>query len=320
MKRFSKEELVKNDKLKDLTPEQFAALESIAKLFEDEIYDGATKKIYKQLDDDIFEATGERKDDPTKSYNFMKEKLKGMASTITTLQNDKKTFEDKISDLETKIKEGKGDEALQTKVKELTDKLKENNDKLETLKNHHKTELEKVTKERDSLVTSIDKGIIRENFHGNFTRKKDFDEDIFNSVQNMAMERVLSKYEPEIIDREKNQIRWKNKETGKIEYDPNTLNAKTGADLLLEDASFSKVIEAGQKQPGTGGPGAGGGVEKKVAKISDAKTRVQADTLIRKQAHEAGLKQGTEEYDTYIRDSWAANKVDSLPYTEPVEG
>ena len=116
--------LAENPALKDLKEDQIKAITTLSKNDEDTVVGARIGEIYKDIDKDIEEITGEKKPGHVKTYKHLKQVLsdyKEEAKTAGTAKALKKKVADleaERDDLNKKLEDSSGDEALKTKLEQ----------------------------------------------------------------------------------------------------------------------------------------------------------------------------------------------------------
>lgn len=309
-----------NEILKELTPDQVKAIETLSANDEEESIRLKTGKIYGDLERDMNEFGLEKpegwksKDGKTQIYHFLKEevypKVKEYSSASGTIEDQKK----KISELEEAIKNNAGDEALKTKLSDALSKLSAMETKVTETETTWKSKYEEKANEVTNLMVNseFDKGLSGLKFKD----EKMIPADIRNIAISNAKQSVMNQYDPDFIDAEdgsgKKVLVWRKKGSGEIARNPsNGLNPFTASELLMQDKGMKSIIDEGRQQPGSGSrdddPGSGG----EIMDLGQAKTQIQADEIIRQTLLKKGLT-GVEllkEHDKVRKESG----VDKLP-------
>ena len=129
-----------DDKLKELSSDQIAAIIALSKKDEDLVIG----RIHDKYDQDIKALTGIEKPNNTKTYVYLKDavgKLKSDADNkATTLQSQIDTLKTEKSDLETKLKNNAGDAALKAKNEQLEQTIKDKETALTQAKTNYEKE------------------------------------------------------------------------------------------------------------------------------------------------------------------------------------
>lgn len=209
------------------TPEEQTFLENYKKSVIEAEFDPQTSKIYKGIDDDIFEVLNERKKPTEKTYDFLKTKLK-----------DLKSRAEKVADMEAEIaslKLSKPDDAKLQEIRDLQNQIKK-------IKAQHDDELSAFAKKtQKSLIKSdIERGLMDLKIKTS----------IPDSVKQVYVDRIIDELADNaemrdnvivFLDGEKKALR-----------NPATMAPYTARELLKE--KMKDLLETGHAQPGVGIP------------------------------------------------------------------
>jgi hypothetical protein len=186
-------------------------------------FDPQTSKIYKGIDDDIFEVLGRRKKPTEKTYDFLKTELKGL-----------KSQSEKVAELETEIttlKQSKPDDAKLQEIRDLQNQIKK-------IKAQHDEELTEFSKRtQKSLIKSdIERGLMDLKIKTTIpdSVKAVFVDRIIDELSNTA---EMRDGQIVFLDVEKKALR-----------NPATMAPYTAKELLAE--KMKDLIEVGHVQPG----------------------------------------------------------------------
>lgn len=140
-----------NEPLKDLTDEQLTIIVALSKRDEEQVIGKRIGEIYSDLDKDILEATGINKGGPAeKTYAYLKRAFKERIDSV-----DVKVYEDQIEALK-KEKDDLLKSGNDKKVAEIQKQLNEKIDRIEKMKDAHKTALEAKDKEISDQLKTMD--------------------------------------------------------------------------------------------------------------------------------------------------------------------
>jgi len=304
-------ELIKGSSLlKDLTEEQVTAITQLSTNDENIVIGKKFKEVYDQLDNTIEASTGIKRNGDEKTYKYLEratKKLKEDSTPSEELTKQIETQKATIEDLNKQIKEGKGDEALKTKLAEAEQNLtkakadyKTLQDSTTELKNTHAKELfdYKVGNEFKSATGSLK-----------------FNDGINEIAQKTLVDSVASKIKSEYtaVFGEDGKVTYKDKDGALLTNKDNGLEPFTTAELFQREFNAMGVLKVTDSKGGAGGKqtppgGAGGSVS-----IAGAKTRQEATEAINKQLLENGMTIGSSEYDEALQSAYKENKVSELP-------
>jgi uncharacterized membrane-anchored protein YhcB (DUF1043 family) len=315
---LNKEMLKANDQLKDLTPEQLAAIIILSENDENQVIAKKTKAFWDNIDADVLAATGEAKPATTKSYDHLKtvlaeaKKGKGSLDTLKAQLADKETA---IADLQKKLKDGAGDEAVKAQLADLQKKYtdeqaraKNLEDQLATEKNKYEDQL--AGKDKDYLEVIV--GGFMDAAVTGATYKDGYDKEVVQVVLANAKAKVLGMGTPELTEVDGVRTAIIRNEDGLPIPNPNNLQKPfTIQELYLQE--IQPVLKGSAKKTGTGGtPGAGGNPS--TLDLSGVKTQVEATQRIQEYLKaQDGLKAGTAAFEKEEVKLWKENNVGDLP-------
>lgn len=310
-----------------LTPEVLKANESLATLTDDQVAAIATLSVNDEatvintkigehhglIEKDVKEISGIDKQEGEKSYDYMKRVLgdyKSKSGGSQELQTKITAQETKIKDLEQKIADGKGNEAMAQKLKDAEGKLTQLQTQYETDKKTWETEktgfAEKIT------------GIQVNSEFGKATAglkfKAGYPEGVQKTLINSTKESILGKYKPDWVEADGVKTMVFRDEKGEIVRNKaNGLNPYTAQELISE--SLKEVLDPGKKTTGTGTeePGKGGTDKIEVVDIAGAKTQVEADELITKHLLQIGETRGSASFAEKQKKIREENGIAKLP-------
>lgn len=294
---LNKELIVQNEALKTLTDEQITALETLSSNDENTVIAKKTGEIHGAYEKDL-EAAGfkkpegwKSKDGKTQVYHYLKEAVLPVAAGAATLKTDLETERAKIKDLETKIASGATDEVLKQQLKDANKKFED----LNGLYTKDKTEFEtKLTAEQSKLNNTLIDFEIEKGLAGlKFKDEASIPVSVRNAFIENSKAKILSQNKPDFIDNGKGgrALVFRN-EKGEILNNPeNGLNPFSAQDLLKRE--LKDILEVSKSQGGAGGGNGGKGGGAATLDLSEAKTQVQADTMIREHLMQLGETRGS---------------------------
>ncbi len=306
------EELIKQQApLAELTEEQIRAIVTLSVNDEGTSIGKRIGEIYGAIDDDIYQSFGIAKEQGEKTYDYVKR----VGATVKSKLDEAKEYDEKMAtlqqektDLEDKIKSGKGTEAISQKLKDTTDKL-------DQMKKQHQKEIEEWKKKAAESEGRVSRLLIDNQFEKALmgkTFKPEVGEDLQNTIVEGAKTKILSSFTPDFVDDGKGgQIMVFRNKDGQIQNNPdNGLNPYTAEELLIKELKPA-MAETGQAGTGSKKPG-GKGTQPDVM-VSEAKTQMEADNIIVKDLLAKGLAKGSEQFDAEQKRIRSENKVDELP-------
>ena len=294
---LTKEMLAENPALKDLDEKQIKAITTLSKNDEDAVLGARIGEIYKDIDKDIEEITGEKKPGHVKTYKHLKQVLteyKEEAATAGTAKELKKQVSDleaERDELNKKLEESSGDEALKTKAKKLEKDLKLAKDELSTFKKTYedektafeeKLELQKKQASQTNIEREFDKVEANVKFIGTVP------ETIRKETLAGRRAALLSTLKTDEIDDGEGGTRTVFLgEDGKVlRNKANNLEPYTAGELYAE--KITDLVDKGRSQKGGGSkPPSGGGSGNgdrtpSSADLSGARSRQEAMTMAKK--------------------------------------
>lgn len=292
---LTKDLLGQNEVLKTLTPEQVQAIETLSTNDENTVIARKVGEIHGAYEKDLADFGFKKpegwrsKDGKTQIYHYMKEEVLPKITGVKELETKLSTAEGKVKDLETKIAAGATDETLKQQLK---DAQKQFND-LQSLYTKEKTDWEgKVKTEQEKLNSTL----VDFEFQKGLTGMK-FNPEIPDPVREAFVSNVkneiLSEYKPDFVQKGAGKVLVFRDSKGEIVTNPNNaLNPMTFSDLL--GGKLESILLKEKDKGGAGGSGGKGGAGSTID-LSSAKTQVEADSIIRNQLMEQGLKRGTAE-------------------------
>lgn len=310
---LTNETIKANALLSALTDEQLSAITTLSKNDEDVVIGKRIGEIYRDMDDKISNITGVKREGDEKTYIYLERattSLKENASKVTDLSKQIDDLTKEKGRLEKTIADGNGDAEIKRQLTQANLDL-ENirgqyntlNDEYTAAKSTHKTELHDLKVSTD--IASAIQGI---------AFKKDIPESATKVLLDQAIAKIKS-YNPEYVDNGNNGrvLVYKDKDQAIMRNKENKLEPYTTSELLRSELKTMGVLDDAQKAGGAG-TGAGGGTDGKVTiPISGAKTRMEANQIIKDQLLAQGLTVGSDDYQKQMNEAWVDNKISELP-------
>ena len=309
------EMLRQSSALAGLTDAQFTAIAEMSKNDENTVIGTKIGALHGQYDADILGITGIKKKDGEKSYDYAKRVLgeyKTKAESVKTIQTQLTAAQAQVTELQSKLEKGAGDEALKQQLKDAKAQVTQLQTQLQTKEtefNTKKAEFDKTIKD-----THVDYAFQAATAGLKF--KSGITEPIQKTLLNAAKAEVLAKGAPDFIEDgqggKKLVIRGAD---GNILNNPkNNLNPYTLQELVME-TSLKDVIDTGRQQQGggTGGFGSGSGGTGGTLDLSGIKSQVEADKAIEAHLLASGLTRDSQEFADQSLQLRTENNVASLP-------
>lgn len=305
---LTKELITKN--VQDLTEEQVSKIIKLSENAFQEAISTRIGEVHGQYDADIKSVIGQDKPGGVKTYEWLKNVLSDLKTKAEAGSPELEKLKAEKADLEKKIKDGAGGEAIKQQNADLQNRINE-------LQNKYKTDAkaweDKVRAEQEKAV-----GLrIDHEFQKALTGIKFKPEDVMpKSVREVyvdaAKAKILSSAKPDWIDDGQGGQRlvFRNA-AGQVMNNPeNALNPYTPAELLLKE--ISPIVDMGKQQPGggttPGQPPAGGAFS-----LNGAKTQPQAAEAIREHLLGRGIENASEKFQEEFNKMWDEGKVSTLP-------
>lgn len=297
---LTKETIVANEALKDLTEEQISAIATLSENDENTVIGQKFGEVYRQMDSTIEKATGIKRNGDEKTYLY----LERAANAFRDKYSDYDTLKGRITDLEGQIAKGGGEEVksqLETAKAELAATKEQFNAvkaELDKAKADHMEELNNIR---------IDEEIARAKEGINF--KKGFSDAVMSTLIGQAVANVKAK-NPAFED--KNGVRtliFHDENGAPLNNAENKLNPFTAKELLIKEFESMDILER-QSAKGAGGRQSSGSQGVSLAGIS---TQVEAGEAIEKMLAQMGIAKTSLSYKEKYDELWNSNKCDALP-------
>lgn len=277
-----------NPDLAALTDVQLAQIATLSANDEATVINTKIGEHHGMIEKDIKEVSGVEKNNGEKSFDYMKRVLtdfKTKAVVPTELQTKIATQEAKIVDLEKKITEGKGNEAVAQKLKDAEDKL----NALQTQFDTEKATFATKETEWNTEKTTIKVGTALEKATSKLTFKAAYAPSVQKTLIDSAQKTILGKYKPDWLEAGgETTLVFRDAKGEIVRNKANGLNPYTAAELITEE--LKDALDPGKKQDGTGTKPVDGKVETvDIVDIGTAKTQVEADELIIKHLLQKGM-------------------------------
>lgn len=309
------EMLRQSSALTGLTDDQLNAIAEMSRNDENTVIGTKIGALHGQYDTDILSITGIKKKDGEKSYDYAKRVLgeyKVKAESAKTIQAQLTAAQAQVTDLQSKLEKGAGDETLKQQLKDAKAQVAQLQTQLQTKEtefNTKKAEFDKTIKD-----THVDYAFQAATAGLKF--KSGITEPIQKTLLNAAKAEVLAKGTPDFIDDgqggKKLVIRGAD---GNILNNPkNNLNPYTIQELVME-TSLKDVIDTGRQQAGggTGNFGSGSSGTGGTLDLSGIKNQVEADKAIETYLLANGLTRDSQEFANQSMQLRTENNVASLP-------
>ena len=292
---LTKDTIIANDQLRDLSDEQIEAVVTLSQNSEDELFRVKMGEHYRKLDASIEEHSGVARNGDEKTYDYLPRAIEVMKAQYEAKE---KALKDEYNALK-----DKGDDGLKSKIESLTKELETAKSEYQTLKESAETDKTNYAKALNDY--KIDNEIAR-SLDG-IAFKSEINAELLATAKERAINNIKSK-NPTFEERDGKQ-RLVFYEGDKILLNKeNQLNPYTAKELLVEEFSKLDVLNSRPKA------GAGGtGNKPKGGSSVIAETQTEAMSKIDEIVRGMGFKKGNADYQAEVNRLWAENKCSSLP-------
>lgn len=295
-----------------LTDAQRATIISLSANDEDRVISAKTRELHNLYDDTFGGLLGVKKRDGEKSTVFWAEQmeaLKQAAAGDGTLKAQLEALQAEKAALETKIKGGKGTEALEQQLADKDNLIQQLQGKVADTAKEWQGKYEQATAESSQIRIEheFDKALTGVKFKP--------DSIIPGEVRSTFIENaktsLLNQYQPDWVDNGAGGKKLVFRKEGEIARNPdNMLNPYSPGELLAK--ALAPILDTGKEQPGGGTQPGGNGRSGAIA-ISGARTQAEAAELITQDLMALGMARGTDAYQAAFDKAWAGNNVPALP-------
>jgi len=314
---LTRETIIANAALANLTDDQIKALETLSTNDENTVIGKKTGEIYREMDTKIKEITGVERNGDEKTYLYLARAATGLKDQVKDLEGFK-TQVDTLTKEKTRLEKAISDGATDAETKKQLTQAKADltaiTNQYNTLKTEHDTA--KTTHEQAIFDVTVKHDLSAAT--AGVKLKAELPKSVTDLLLNQALDKVKA-MKPEYIDNGQGgkQLVFKD-EAGAIMRNPeNQLNPFTAADLVQKELKALGVLDEGRKAAGGGTGGEGGqggqGGGGTVIDVKSAKTRVEANEAIGATLMAQGLTVGSDAYDAAMTQAWRDNNVAVLP-------
>lgn len=295
---LTKDTIVANDLLKDLTEEQISAIATLSQNSEDELFRVKMGEHYRKLDASIEEHSGVARNGDEKTYDYLPRAIDAMKGAYETSLQRIKAENDSL-----KANSDKGDEGLRSKIESLTKELETARGEYQSLKDNAEEERKGFAKALNDY--KIDSEIARA-FDG-ISFKSGINAELLSTAKERAIANIKGK-NPSFEDRDGEQRLVFYDGDKPLLNKENQLKPYTTKELLVEEFSKFDILNSRPKQ------GAGGNGNKPTGGSSVlAATQTEAMNKIEAMVTGMGFRKGSADYQAEVNRVWAENKCSSLP-------
>lgn len=294
---LTKETIVANEVLANLSDDQIAAITTLAQNSEDELFRSKMGEHYRRLDESIEEHSGVARNGDEKTYDYLPRAIDAL----------KGTYEDTIKGLRGEIatlkKDGTPDAALQAKFDEQSKELTATKKAYASVKE----ELEQAKVEHEKALTGvrIDNEITRAMDGIEF--RAGLNAELLATAKERAIAAVRGK-NPTYEEKEGEQRLVFHEGDEPMLNRENALKPFTAKELLLKELGKFDIL-ATRPAKGTGADGP----KPKVLNTIGATTKQEAMEAIEKEVLDKGFVKGSADYQAEVNRLWVENKCSELP-------
>lgn len=301
------DDIIKNDKFKNLTEDQLKDLKEVYSNNEQIAVNEVTKRNAQRLEDEIFAITGTDKDG-RKWFDYAKDELKRLKE-LSSSSVDVGKYKTTIAELEDKIKNNTGDEALKQKLMDKEAVIQKLQTDIPQIESRYKSQISELQNNyaRTAASTELMKYTLGK------TPANGISKEIADELAQTRINSFLSSYTPETIEENGKQVLQFRDSSGEILSNPNdsrrpfTPDTK-GAELLGD------IFQAPQKKAGAGtSPANGNGAKVTIDSLQGVKTQMDAQPIIEGFLRAEGLERGSEEYTARKNEIRESNNISELP-------
>lgn len=294
---LTKETIVANESLANLTEEQVAAIATLSQNSEDELFRQKMGEHYRKLDASIEEHSGVARNGDEKTYDYLPRAIDAMKGgyeeTIKTLRSENETLR----------KEGTADAALQARFEAQTKELNATKKEFNALRE----QFDKANLDHAKALEGIriDNEIARAMDGIEF--KAGLNAELLATAKERAIASVRGK-NPTFEERDGEQRLVFHEGDEPMLNRENQLKPFSAKELLMREFGKFDILNS-RPSAGAGGEGKQPSAPSSLA----ASTQMQAMEAIEKMALEKGFAKGTADYQAEVNRLWVENKCSTLP-------
>ena len=302
--------LEQNTALATLTDEQKAAVVELSRNDENAVIGKRIGELHGQYDQDVLDATGVKKKDGEKSYDYVKRVLgeyKAKVESSKGVKADLDAANAKVADLQAKLEKGAADETLRQELKDTKTRVTQLQDQLKV----KETEFAKAKAAHDDILRNVHLDYAFKSAAAEIKFKPGVTDTVRRVLLDSAKAEILAKGTPDFIDG--SQLVFRDKDGNVLNNPQNNLNPYTLRELVME-SSIKDMIDTGRQQTG-GGTGAPQRKDTAIAgyDVTGARTQREADGLIEQLLLAEGLTRDSNEFFDRMAQIRKDNAVDKLP-------
>lgn len=301
-----------NESLAGLSDDQIAAISTLSVNDENTVISAKVGEIHGAYDRDVLEISGVAKNQGEKTYDYVKRVMGDYKTQIAgsvNMQTEIEGYKTKITDLEAKIADGKGNEVLTQQLNDAKSQLTQ----LQTQYDTDKQSWEKEKGEFNSKITGIQVDAEFGKATSALKFKAGYPEGVQQTLLKSAKDGILGKFKPDWVETDGKKVMVFRDDKGEIARNKNNSLHPYTAEELIKD-QLKDVIEVGKKTSGAGTEEPGKGKSQvEIVDIAGAKNQVEADDIITKYLMQNGETRGSASFAEKQRKLREDNGVDKLP-------
>lgn len=295
---LTKETIVANEALANLSDEQIEAIATLSQNSEDELFRVKMGDHYRRLDESIEQHSGVARNGDEKTYDYLPRAIDAMKG------NYENTIKDLKGEIATLKKDGTPDAALQAKFDAQSKEL-----------NAAKKEYASLKEEYDKAKSEHEKALVGIRIDNEITRAMegiDFRTGINSELLATAKERAIASVKgknPSFEEKDGEQRLVFHEGDEPLLNRENALKPFTAKELLLKELGKFDILNT-RRATGTGttppDPSKGSTI--------GATTQTEAMEKIEKEVLGKGFTKGSADFQAEVNRLWVENKCDTLPF------
>lgn len=309
------EMLRQSQALAGLTDAQFNAIAEMSQNDENATIGNKIGELHGRYDTDVLSATGIKKNDGEKSYDYVKRVLgqyKAELDGVKTIKTQLDAANSKIAELQGKLENNTGDEVLRQQLKDTKNQVTQLQSKLTAKEN----ELSKKESEYKKGLIDVRFNYAFDNAVEGLKFKDGITEPIKKVLINSARAEVLAKGTPDYVELNgKQQLVFRDAAGQIITNSRTNLNPYTVKELVMETSLKDAMAEVRRVPGGGTGPNfeGKGGKGTVTLDLSEARTQVEADKIIENYLLASGITRDSADFSAQSLQIRNDNNVSQLP-------
>lgn len=298
---LTKETILANDALKDLSEEQVGAITTLSQNDENAVIGQKFGEVYRQMDSTIEKATGIKRDGDEKTYLYLERATKAFADKFS----DYDTLKTTIGDLRKQIEKG-GDAELKAQLESARKELSATKEQFNTLKTEFDNAKDAHMKALNDYKVDNEIALAKEGLKF----KQGYSEQVIATLVGQAIANVKAK-SPSFEERNGKSVLVFHDENGAVLNNAeNKLNPYTAKELLIKEFESMDILEKKPAKGAGGTPptGSRGGVS-----LAGVGTQSEAGEVIAKMLAERGIAKTSLDYQAEYDKLWEEGECSKLP-------